>query len=384
MPNSIQFRESIPLTLGVELELQLIDPETYDLIPAALPILKAIGSAQVKAELFQSMLEVNTPICANAFEVQSTLLSTLKSVLSEADQLGVLVCSAGTHPYADYRERLLYPDERYTKLFERKQWIARRLQIFGLHVHVGMRNGDHAIQMNNALLHYLPLLLSISASSPFCEGEDTMLASSRTTFFESSPVAGHPCLVNDWDDFCEVVTSMRNAGAIGSLKDVWWDIRPSPDFGTIEIRICDSPPTLSEICSLTALIHSLCIYIDKQILSGRRFAPPPLWILRENKWRAARYGREASLIVNAAGESLAADQMLRSLIEELKLIITEQSYDYLLQPYKNLEKREAPYERQRRIYATSHGDLTSVVKDLVREFERDILKMRLFPGRRVI
>lgn len=384
MANLIQFQTSKPLTLGVEVELQLVDPESFDLSPAAVQILNGEEGNEIKAELFQSMLEVNTPICVNAFEVQSCLLATLKRVLIKSDKAGVRVCSAGTHPFADYRERLLYPDKRYTELLERKQWIARRLQIFGLHVHVGMRDGDHAIQMNNALLHYLPVLLALSASSPYCEGEDTMLASSRTTFFESSPVAGHPCLVNNWEEFVDLVAKMRNAGAISSLKDVWWDIRPSPSFGTLEIRICDSPPTLSEICSLTALIHALCIYIDQQISAGRRFAPPPLWILRENKWRAARHGREAKIILTEDGLTQEISELMGLLIDELAPIIQQQGYEYFLAPYKNLSGKDAPYVRQKAVYQRSHGDLRAVVRSLSEEFERDIAKMRLSPVRRAL
>jgi carboxylate-amine ligase len=364
------FAPSEPLTLGVEVEIQILDEQTLDLKPMSPTILNEFqgDKSKLKAELFQSMLEINTGICRDAHDVRRDLAATTEEVKTLCERLGLRIASSGTHPFANYSKRIIYPAERYRELIDRNQWIARRLVIFGLHVHIGMRDGDHAILMNNALLHYLPLLLALSASSPFWHGEDTELASSRITFFEALPTGGHPCAVSSWEDFLRIYNNLLKSGAIRSPKDIWWDIRPSPSFGTLEIRICDGPATLAETTALTALIHALAIHIDKQIADGRRFLPPPDWILRENKWRASRHGLEASQIVTGEGDTQSLRDVLATLFQELNPIADECGYLTHFRFLESLFERGASYERQRRIARETNGDLLKVVDLNCREF----------------
>jgi carboxylate-amine ligase len=367
---SIPFAKSKPLTLGVELELQLIDPETFDLKPCSSLILQEMGPEVIaKPELFQSMVEINTSVCVDANEIGLELTNAKASLLKAAQAVGAMVCGGGTHPFANYRERRLYPNIRYQRLIAENQWIARRLQIFGLHIHVGMRDRDHAIHMNNALLHFSPLFLALSASSPFCEGEDTRLASARTTFFESSSRGGHPCLMENWEDFEKIVDGMVRSKSIVDANDIWWDIRPSPKYGTIEIRICDAPTNIEDVEALVALIHCLCISIDSQIRAGRKFSPPPMWVMRENKWRACRYGLESSFVLDARGATCSLRIALQQLLQQLQPLALANGYETQFENLANWCTDGASYARLRDVFYMT-GDLKSVVQHLVEEFRR--------------
>lgn len=367
----ITFAPSQSLTLGVEVEVQLLDKETLDLTPKSPEIFNIIGgeSGRVKAEIFQSMLEINTGICKNAHEIKKDLSTTMDQMAQVSDSLSIRMASSGTHPFALYSERIPYPMPRYAKLIDRNQWIARRLMIFGLHIHIGMRNGEHAIQMNNALLHHLPLLLALSASSPFWHGEDTELASSRITFFEALPTGGHPCRVNSWKDFSTLYSKMVHSGAIQSARDIWWDIRPSPNYGTLEIRICDGLPTLTETVALTALVHSLCIFIDDHISRGTVFEPPTDWIMRENKWRGSRWGTDAKLIINDDGDTEVLSKIVKDLLKDLKTICEQQNYSNEFALIDNLITRGASYKRQRVVSVQAGNNMKDVTHFLANEFE---------------
>ena len=371
----LPFKQNKTISIGVEIELQLIDDATGDLTPIAPKILKHLqqldqeNSVRIKSEIFQSMLEIDTPICANAHEVGVSLRSSLGLVRQFAGESGGRVMMSGTHPFAHYADRLLTPDGRYFSLVDRNQWIAKRLQIFGLHVHLGMRNGDHAIAMNNALCHYLPIILALSASSPYWHGEDTGLASSRITFFEAIPTGGHPYLLQNWSAFEELVQKLVISKSILSLKDLWWDIRPNIEYGTIEVRIADCPPTLKEVEAIVAFLHALTEFIDAEISSGRQFSPPPEWILRENKWRASRHGVAADFIVNADGLSVPFLQVWNQICGSLQFFNKQFGYEQHFHFLDQLIQHGPSYQRQRN--AAADG-LKSVVDHLILENERDL------------
>jgi glutamate---cysteine ligase / carboxylate-amine ligase len=368
--SDLVFGPSKALTLGVEVEVQLLNKNSLDLTPVSPIILSSIEKNQekIKAEIFQSMLELNTGICQNAHEVRTDLGMTMDIVKDVCQRKDIRIASSGTHPFANVLDRIIYPADRYQDLIDRNQWIARRLVIFGVHIHIGMRNGEHAIQMNNALLHYLPLFLALSASSPFWSGENTQLASSRITFFEALPTGGHPCQVNSWQEYTDLYGKMIRSKAIRSAKDIWWDIRPSPHYGTIEIRICDGFATLAETVAVTALVHALCIYIDKQLGTGKKFAPPPDWIMRENKWRASRWGIDSELIVDNDGQTAHFHHLIFDLFKELEPILAEQNYLQEAEFIKQILEKGPSYKRQRTIASLNDNDLKVVTDFLAREF----------------
>lgn len=364
----LDFNQNRKIGLGVEVEIQLINPKTSNLKPVGPEILESLRDNQdaihIKSEIFQSMLEIDTPICDNAFEVGQSIRQSLELVRKSAAGHNAEVMMAGTHPFAHYSERTLTQSSRYHTLVDRNQWITRRLQIFGLHVHLGMKNGEHAIAMNNALCHYLPMILAISASSPFWNKDDTGLASSRITFFEAIPTGGHPVLLNSWSEFESLVERLIVSKSIQSIKDLWWDIRPNLEFGTIEVRIADCPPTIKEVEALVALIHSLAVFIDSELDAGRKFAPPPEWILRENKWRASRHGVQCDLVREQSGNSVPFKEIWSELRKSLNPICEQLGYAPFFNFLETVIEKGPSYIRQR---ANFNGEFESIVRHLIRE-----------------
>jgi carboxylate-amine ligase len=324
----------------------------------------------IRPEIFRAMIEVSTGICRDVTEVRRDLDAVLAEVRQAADALGFGLASAGSHPFARHRERLVYPAERYQGLIDRNRWLARRLMVFGLHVHVGMTSGEHAMATINGLLPYLPHLLALSASSPFWQGSDTGLASSRITIFEALPTAGHPCTFRDWADFERVHNAMTASRAITSVKDIWWDIRPHPDYGTIELRICDGLPTLGEITALVALVHALCARQEERYEQGERPKPPPQWVLRENKWRASRWGRDAAVVLDSDGRTRPLREELACLVGDLEPYAARVGAAAGLAAAREMLARMPSYERQRALFAR-HGSLVPVTDALITELATD-------------
>ena len=295
----IPFRSSERASLGVEWELQLVDLRTRELTAGAVEILEEIRPAgaeehpKAKHELLQSTIEIITGVCTTVAEAKADLAGTLAEVAAAAERRGLGLLCAGTHPFTDWQTQLISPKERYLQLVERMQWLARRLQIFGVHVHVGVRSPDKAIPIVNALCQYLPHFLALSASSPYWVGCDTGLASARTKVFEGMPTAGLPYQLSGWDEFEAYMETLISTNSIESVREVWWDVRPHPGFGTVELRICDGLPTLDEIGAVAALTQCLVEQFDTQLDRGYTLPTPPSWVLRENKWRASRYGLDA-------------------------------------------------------------------------------------------
>lgn len=370
----LAFAKSEAFTLGVEVELQLVDRETHELSPKAPQLLhRWSGPPTVQPEIFQSMIELSTGVCRDAAHAEADLRATAERLLPIARGLGLRFIATGTHPSARYTERKLFPADRYHGLIARNQWIARRLQIFGLHVHIGMESPETAIAIQNELLHDLALLLAVSTSSPFWEGDNTGLASSRVTVFEALPTGGSPQLVHDWNEFCELVETLQRAEAITSLKDLWWDIRPSPRYGTIEIRICDGLATLRETADIVALAQALAKRAGARVAAGQGRTFPPMWRVRENKWRASRHGMDASLVIADDGTIASARPYLARILDEL---VADGHLDGQSRHAKHLRAIAdgAPTlaDRQRAIYAASNS-LEAVAKSVADEFEYDVL-----------
>jgi glutamate---cysteine ligase / carboxylate-amine ligase len=359
---TIKFSKSDALTLGTEIEMQVIDPVTLDLTPKAPDLLASLNlvTHKIKSEIFQSMIEIETDVCNDANQVESDLLETSFKLLAEAKKQNLLIGSTGTHPFARYSERILTPNNRYTNLIDSKQWIARRISIFGLHCHVGVKSPEQGIELYRFYLSIAPLLLSVSASSPFFQGEDTGLHSVRSTFFESMPSGGHPPILNNWMEFQGLMTKMLKSKSISSHKDLWWDVRPSLNYGTIEIRICDSMPTIKENAALVALIHLL----GHAYLNFKDYKEWPKlsdWSYRENKWRALRYGLDFEFIFNEEGNCRPAKEFLLMLIEDFSELSQEFGYGHFIEIIKQKMLRTTSAQRQYDEYQKT-GDFKSVVQ----------------------
>jgi carboxylate-amine ligase len=369
----IPFRSSERASLGVEWELQLIDLDTRELAPGANEILEQLrpdGAEEhpkAKHELLQSTVEIITGICTTVAEAKADLAGTLAEVAAAAEQRNLGLMCAGTHPFTDWQSQLISPKERYLELVERMQWMARRMQIFGVHVHVGVRAPEKAIPIVNALCQYIPHFLALSSSSPFWVGCDTGLASSRTKIFEGMPTAGLPYQLADWAQFEEYMETLISTKSIDSVREVWWDVRPHPDFGTVELRICDGLPTLDEVGAVAALAQCLVEQFDTQLDRGYTLPTPASWVLRENKWRASRYGLDADIVVDEKGTVRPVRQAIIDLVEELRPTAKRLDCEAELADVLRVLDVGASYQRQRVVAAAHDGRLEPVVDSLLAE-----------------
>jgi carboxylate-amine ligase len=373
---SLEFQGCVKPTLGVEVEVQLIDRSTKDLAAAAETILKrseGIEDLCLKSELTVAMVEINTNICANVREVAEDLSRQMDRLREIAASQGLKIAISGTHPFQDWRERKIFPDPRHTHLLEKFQWLARRWTTFGLHVHVGVKNGERAIAIMNALIPYLPHLLALSASSPFWGGTDTGLSSCRAAVTESFPTGGLPYYLPGWKEFEKYFETLQATGAIGSIKDLYWDIRPHYDFGTIEVRIFDGIPTLHETLALVALAQCLVVWIDDQLEKGGRTGQIRMqryWTAPENKWQAARYGLEGQIIIREGEDRRPLKEEIEKLLEILKPVAATLDCAEELSWARDILRTGSSATRQRRIFSETRS-LKAVVDTLIAELQEN-------------
>ena len=371
----LAFQPSSTTSIGIEIEVQIVDRETCDTAPGALPILRrcrAEGIEGVSAEFMQSMIEIKTGVCANVTEAERELVPLLRAVRNVANSLGYAIALSGTHPFGRASANAVFPNERYERIRDRLGWVGLHDLIFGVHVHIGVPGGDMAIALVNALTGYLPHLLAVSANSPFWQGVDTGLASFRSAFYGLIPHAGLPPYFRTWKAFRSYLRVMLRSGAIGSIKDLYWDIRPRPDYGTIEVRVCDTPSSLAEILGLAALTRSLVVDASRRLAERPELRPGDRragWLARENKWLAARHGLEGSYIRTPSGKrrSLAHDTC--ELVARLAPIARESGDDRHLRAIAPGGARECGFARQRRIYRET-GRFEAVTRDQVASLEQ--------------
>jgi carboxylate-amine ligase len=345
------------LTLGVEIELQLIDLASLNLTPKAEEILKkaALLTKKIKQEFYLSTVEINTNKCDSVFEVEKDLSQSFAQISEISDPLGIGFSTTGCHPFSRYADCLITPSLRYNDLIDRNQWLTKRMTVYGLHVHLGMKSGEEAIRFNNFFLNFIPHLLALSASSPFWEGRDTGLASCRPTTYESLPTAGHPYRVKNWKEFEQLCETLKKCKAINSLKDLWWDIRPSPSYGTLEIRVCDGMATLAETLGVVAFIHLLASWFSDNGNWLEQIPTPPLWLARENKWRAIRHGLDADLVVNLEGKTRPIKEDISEWLEKLKVYERKFCYQKYLQTLQEVIQKGNSTSRQLKIYAKTNS-----------------------------
>ncbi|MFC6080754.1 glutamate--cysteine ligase [Sphaerisporangium aureirubrum] len=373
---AIQFNPSRGPTLGVEWELQLVDTHTRRLRQDAKAVLEAVPDLsetprpKVMHELMQSQLEVITDVSHTVAEAVGDLKRTIGRLEEAVTPLGIALACTGTHAISDWREAVYAPVQRYTELVEEMQWLAWRIQTFGVHVHVGVRERDKVIPIVNALAAYLPHFLALTASSPYWGGQDTGLASSRAIVFGALPTAGPPQMLADWAGFEEYMDTLKRAGTIKSIKEVWWDIRPHPDFGTIEIRMFDGIPTPREVGMVTALSQCLVQQFDQQLDRGYRLPHPAPWVVRDNKWRATRYGLDADVITDDHGSTAPMRDMLYELCRELAPMAERLGCSDELAVVGEVVEHGNSCERQRAII-TGGGTLDDVVDATITELVED-------------
>ena len=315
----IKFNGSPSFSLGVELELFTVDKNNFGLTNGAPLILDHFkDNFFFKEELLQCIVEITTDVCDNVEQVYNDLRPKLDMAIEYANSIDIELLSIPIHPFSKVSNQKVSDNKRYLDFMDRMQWPLRRLLITGIHVHVGVESGEMAIAVVNGMRRYIPFLIALSANSPFFEGEATGLASTRTKIFEGLPNSGIPVKLSNYSQFQKLMRTLISADSIESIREIWWDIRPHPGFGTVEIRVCDSIPDLINIKDLTALIQALVVGLCNHYENGTQLPYLDSWIIHENKWRATRYGIDADLIVDENGAQDSLKNIIKSTINTLE------------------------------------------------------------------
>lgn len=373
---SISFAGSPNPTIGVEVEVQLIDPKTLDLVPRSIELLDICKKHKIsgaKAEITQAMLEIDSHAANDIKECRARLQERLTQLRQAASELGVRLNMSGTHPFQRWTDLKIFPNPRFEHMLKKFQWLARRLMVYGAHVQIGVPSGEQAIAITNHVIQYLPHLLALSASSPYWEGFDTGLQSCRIGILESFPISGRPYYFPDWSGFEDYCNTLHNIGAIESIKDIYWFVRPRGDNGTLEFRICDGMPTLTETVAVAALIQALVVWINEGLKDGSRKRDVSMrryWIAPENQWLATRDGLDGMLIVDEGGRRRKLSDDVMELVETLRPVARKLNSEEELCHVKQMVCHGSSATRQRAEFVRT-GRLTAVVHKLMEEFETD-------------
>jgi len=362
-----EFGTSEPYTLGVEEEYMLLDPESFDLVQHIEMVLDAIQgdelAGRLNAELMQSVLEIATPVCRTAGDVMEELTTLRGYVRDVARGQGLRVGSAGTHPFSLFERQRITAKDRYHALIDQLQYVARRELIFGMHIHVAVDDPDKAIQIVNGMLPHLAPLLALSASSPFWRGEPTGLASSRQIVFSAFPRSGPPPRFRDYEDYASVVGQLERTGCIADYTHIWWDIRPHPKWGTIEVRICDAVTRLEDAVAIAAYCQALVKQLSERYDAGEEIPSYHRILTTENKWLAARYGLDAPVMDLATGSRIRSPiaKLVRRTLRDLEPHARELGSERELEGIAALLGRGNSAERQLRVY-NANRDIVEVVR----------------------
>ncbi len=370
---TVPFTASAGPSLGVEWELALVDRESRDLVNAAgevIAALRADASAppvRVADELLRNTVEVVSGVHRVAGEAVAEVAAGVVALRRAADPFGIDLIGSGTHPFGQWSSAQLTESPRYAELIERTQWWGRQMLIWGVHVHVGITSVHKVLPILNALLRYCPHLQALSASSPFWGGTDTGYASNRALLFQQLPTAGLPFQFQTWAELEGYVDDQLVTGVIDGFDEIRWDVRPSPLLGTLEVRVCDGVSTPGELAALVALVHCLVVDLDERLEAGEQLPTMPPWHVQENKWRAARYGLDAEVILDARGRERLVTDDLDDLLTRLQPVAARLECADELAAVAQIPVRGASYQRQRVVAAAAGGDLVPVVDALVTE-----------------
>jgi carboxylate-amine ligase len=362
------FRSRGAGTIGIELECQIIDPRSCELAPGALRVLeicRAEALEGVSEEFLLSMLEVKTGVCRNMAEARDSLCGLLHRTADIARSVGYELSVGGTHPNARPAMSAIYPDERYAGIRDRQGWFAYQESIFGLHVHVGVPNQEAAIGVMNAAVPYLPHLLALSANSPMWEGIDTEHASARGRMFRPSAISGIPPHFAGWHEYLRYCRIMREAGALRTSKEIYWDLRPRPDLGTVEFRIFDAPKSFEHLLSLAALVRIFVLKTLRDLEDdpqSRQTPPEAHWLAEENRMLASRYGLAARCARMPENDPVPLADDLSRLVSRLSGLAAEWDELEYLQALEPLDRFKTGAEEQRAVFRRT-GRWQAVVEE---------------------
>jgi carboxylate-amine ligase len=359
----INFGRRQPFTIGVEEEFQLVDETSFDLVSRFDQVEGALDEGVVQPELLQSVLEVATGVHTSVPDALEEVRALRRAVAAAAAETGTLLVSAGTHPFSRYEHQDVTEQQRYLDLVDRMRWVAEREVIFGLHVHVGLSSGHEAIAVANALRSWLPELLALSANSPFWQGRDTGLASTRSKIFDAFPRSGIPPAFSSFEEW---ELTMDRASRLGFFDDytyVWWDLRLHPEFGTIEIRVADAQSRVASTGAIVALVQSLVAMLAERYDQEGALPIQPVMLIAENKWRAVRYGLDADLVDLEHDTERPAREAILALVERAAPFARRLGCTHELAEVERICRRGNGAQEQRRSYERD-GTLLAVVGKL--------------------
>jgi carboxylate-amine ligase len=369
---SIDFASSERSRLGIEWEVACVDRRSGELSGAAPDLLARLGPPDgfphVTNELLTNTVELVSAPHHHVRDAVDDLTRLAERVATFAEPLGVDLMSSGTHPFSQWFQQQVTPDKpRYDTLIDRTRWWGRQMMIWGVHVHVAVDDQRKVFPIIDGLLTYLPHFQALSASSPFWAGESTGYASNRALMFQQLPTAGLPPQFTEWSQYEAMVADLLHVGVIAELTELRWDIRPSPKWGTIEVRTFDGISTASEIGAIAALTQCLVEHFSRELDAGREIPNMQPWFVRENKWRAARYGMDAIIIQNVAGDERLVAKDLDELLPALAPVASSLGCEAELNHVNDIVAGGVSYQRQLRVAAANEGSLKAVVSSLVRE-----------------
>ena len=371
---TVTFASSGRSTVGLEWEIMLADGDSGDLVGRAGEIVGPVAEATrherytVTEELLTNTVEVTSGVGDTVAAAVDDIADAIAAVREITNPLGVELLCAGSHPFAQWYEQSVTDKTRYNTLIERTQWWGRNMMIWGIHVHIGVDDVDKVLPIVNALAVYLPHLQALSASSPFWAGERTGYASNRSLVFQQLPTAGLPWPLADWAEYESYLDDMVATGVMEDATEVRWDIRPAPKWGTIEVRACDGMSTLPELAAVAALVQTLVEHFSRELDAGRELTIIQPWFVRENKWRAARYGLDARVIVDRQGTQIPVADHIRETMERLETIAEELHCAREFAGLDAILASGGSSARQLLVADASGGDLREVVQHLIREF----------------
>jgi len=354
-----------PFTIGIEEELMILDAETLELVNAIESMLEpAPLVGEIKPELMESVLEVSTDPCRNTVEAGDQLRALRAQVRETAARKNMTIGSAGTHPFAMWEDQRISARPRYRDLVSALRFVARQELIFGMHVHVGVDDPEKAIHVANGMRVHIPILLGLSANSPFWRAEATGLASTRTPIFRAFPRNGIPPTYKNWDDYERRIEFMINARVIEDYTYLWHDVRPHPSFGTVEIRVMDSQTHVEHTLGIAAMVQGLVRELCEHFDEGKSLSRYPFEMLDENKWLAARHGLEGDLVDLPSWERVPARELARRLLDRIREHCQDLGSLADLDAVEDLLERGNGAARQVVVYEANH-DLREVMAEIV-------------------
>jgi glutamate---cysteine ligase / carboxylate-amine ligase len=353
-----------PYTIGIEEELMILDGESLELVNAIESLLEPSTSGEIKPELMESVLEISTEPCQNTAQAGEQLRALRRQVIQTAASKGLVIGAAGTHPFAMWEDQRIVARPRYRDLISALRFVARQELIFGVHVHVGVDDPDKAIHVANGMRVHMPVLLALSANSPFWRADSTGLASTRTPIFRAFPRVGIPPTYKDWEDYERRIEFMTKARVIEDYTYLWHDVRPHPNFGTVEIRVMDSQTRVEHTVGLAALVQGLVKELCEHFDAGKRLSRYPFEMLDENKWLATRHGLDGELVDLPSSERVATRALGRRLVDRTSEHLQDIGSADDLEAVEDLLERGNGAARQVVVFEANH-DLREVMAEIV-------------------